>query len=117
MYFPSCANTEAAMKDREPMTKIVRPLRSGQITIPAEFRRQLAIDEHSMLQVTLDAGELRLKPVRVEEQGSPWFRELYDLFAPVRQEAIDKGYTEEEINAWIDEAVRASRADRRREQP
>jgi bifunctional DNA-binding transcriptional regulator/antitoxin component of YhaV-PrlF toxin-antitoxin module len=102
------------MKDTDSTSKIVRPLRSGQITIPIEFRRQLGIDEHSVLKMTLEQGELRLKPVRIEEQGSPWFRELYDLFAPVRQEAIDKGYTEEEINAWIDEAVAASRADRRR---
>jgi len=38
-------------------------------------------------------------------------KELYHYFAPVREEAIAKGYTEEEINAAIDEAVRASRAD------
>jgi AbrB family looped-hinge helix DNA binding protein len=106
------------MKDKEPMTKIVRPLRSGQITIPAEFRRQLGIDEHSMLKMTLERDELRLTPVAVREQtqGSPWLRELYDEFAPVRQEAIDKGYTEEEINADIDAAVRARRA-ARAEQP
>jgi hypothetical protein len=100
------------MKNSEPMTKIVRPLRSGPITIPAEFRKQLAIDEQSLLRVTLAHGELRIKPVALREPatGSPWFRELYDLFAPVRQEAIDKGYGEEEINAWIDEAIQASRA-------
>jgi AbrB family looped-hinge helix DNA binding protein len=114
MCIASCVRTEVAMKDSEPMTKIVRPLRSGQITIPAAFRRQLGIDEHSMLKMTLDRGELRLKPVDVREQaqGSPWLRELYDSFAPVRQEAIDKGYTEEEINADIDAAIKASRAAR-----
>ncbi|HEY7029737.1 MAG TPA: AbrB/MazE/SpoVT family DNA-binding domain-containing protein [Thermomicrobiales bacterium] len=105
------------MSDGEPTTKIVRPLRSGQITIPAEFRKRLGIDEHSLLQVSLTQDELRLKPVRLEEQGSSWFRELYDLFAPVRQEAADKGYTEEQINAWIDDAVRAARAERAAQQP
>ncbi len=48
-----------------------------------------------------------------DSEGSPWFREFYDLFAPVRQEAIDKGYTDEEINTWIDEALQASRAERK----
>jgi bifunctional DNA-binding transcriptional regulator/antitoxin component of YhaV-PrlF toxin-antitoxin module len=99
------------------LTKLVRPLRSGQITIPAEFRRRLGIGDDTMLQMTLTQGELRITPVRVDAAGSPWFRELYDLFAPVRQEAIDKGYTEEEINAWIAEAVAAARAERRAKQP
>lgn len=94
------------------LTKIVRPLRGGQITIPAEFRKRLGISAETMLQMTLDHGELRIKPVRVTEAGSPWFRQLYEIFAPVRQEAIDKGYTEEEINAWINEAIQAVRTKR-----
>jgi AbrB family looped-hinge helix DNA binding protein len=101
------------MSQSGPTTKIIRPLRGGQITIPAAFRRQLGIGDDSLLQVTLDRDELRIKPVRVTEQGSPWFRELYELFAPVRQEAIEKGYTDEQINAWIDEAVEAVRRERR----
>ncbi len=106
------------MTNHESMTKIIRPLRSGQITIPVEFRKRLGIDEHSMLKMTLERGELRLTPVDVREQtqGSPWLRELYELFTPVRHEAIDKGYTEEEINADIDAAIRASR-DERANQP
>lgn len=106
------------MREAEPMTKIVRPLRGGQITIPIEFRKQLGIDDRSLLQLTLAEGELRLKPlaVREQKQGSPWLRELYEYFAPVRQEAVERGYTEEEINAAIDEAVAAARAERRPEQ-
>ena len=93
------------------MTKMVRLLRSGQITIPAEFRKALGITEESLLQLTLEEGELRLRPVAVRQQveGSLWLRELYEYFAPVRQEAIDNGYSEEEINAAIDEAVAAVR--------
>jgi AbrB family looped-hinge helix DNA binding protein len=97
------------MKEREPMARIVRPLRSGQITIPAEFRRQLGITEDSVLQMTLKEGELRIKPMRVTETavGSPWLKELYDLFAPVREEATSM--SEEEIDEAIGRAVRASR--------
>jgi hypothetical protein len=47
-----------------------------------------------------------------DSESSPWFRDLYELFAPVRQEAIDKGYTDEDINNWIDKACQASRAER-----
>ena len=42
-------------------SRLVRPLRGGQITIPAEFRKQLGLDESSLLRVTLDGGELRLQ--------------------------------------------------------
>lgn len=96
------------MKER-PMTRIVRPLRSGQFTIPAEFRRRLGISDDTLLQVTLESGELRVKPLRVAETaaGSPWMGQLYDLFAPVRDEA--KELPEKEIDAAIDRAVAAVR--------
>ena len=55
---------------------------------------------------------LTLSAVETKPKGSEYLRELYELFAPVRQEAIDKGYTEEEINEWIDEAIREVRAER-----
>ena len=93
-------------------TRIVHPLRSGQITIPAEFRRELGITDRSVLQVTLADGELRIRPVEIREQrrGSPWLREAYELFAPVREEAAERGYTEEEIDEAIDRALKAVRA-------
>lgn len=91
------------------MTRVVRSLRSGQITIPAAFRRELGIEGESLLQVTLVGGELRIKPVRVAERtaGSPWLKELYEMFAPARKEAA--GYGEKEIHADIDRAVKAVR--------
>ncbi len=97
------------MKERGPVTKIVRALRGGQITIPAEFRRRLGITEDSVLQMILAEGELRIKPMRVAETagGSPWLKELYDLFAPVRDEAASM--SEEEIDEAIQQAVAASR--------
>ena len=99
------------MTDDARGTKLVRTLRKGQITIPDEFRRRLGIEENTLLQVTLEHNELRLKPVVVREQtqGSPWLRELRDYFAPVRQEAAERGYSDEEINGWIDEALAAVR--------
>jgi AbrB family looped-hinge helix DNA binding protein len=97
------------MAEREPMSKIVRPVRSGQITIPAEFREKLGIGPDSLLQITLLQGELRIKPLRVSERasGSPWLKELYDQFAPVREEA--SAYSEAEIDTAIADAVKAVR--------
>jgi len=91
------------------MNKVIWPLRSGQITIPSEFRKALGIAANTPLQLTLTEGELRIKPVQVSErkEGSPWVKELYLHFAPVREEASK--YSEEEINSAIDEAVKAVR--------
>jgi hypothetical protein len=48
-------------------------------------------------------------------RGSPWLKELYDYFAPARQEAEEKGHSDEEINAAIDQAIKAVRARREME--
>src|SRR3954462_2281889 len=98
-----------AMKEGKSVTRIVRPLRGGQITIPAAFREELGITGDSLLQVTLAGGELRIKPVQATETaaGSPWLKKLYRRFAPVREEA--GRYGEEEVNAVIDRAIEAVR--------
>lgn len=107
------------MSDTAPTTRLIRPLRGGQITIPAEFRRRLGITEDTMLQVCLTEGELHIKPVRLSEtpEQPVWLRELYAYFEPVRQEMLDRKIPEEEINADIDAAIAAAREQRRTGQP
>ena len=106
------------MVTSKPKSRTVHVLRGGQITIPIEFRRELGIDETSLVEVTLtEDGELTLQPVEAKPKGSAWLRELYELFEPVRQEIREKGYTEEEVNEWIDEAIREVRAERRASRP
>ena len=93
------------------MTQIIRSLRSGQITIPAPFREKLGIDNNSLLQLTLVAGELRIKPVKVmgdRPVDSAWLKKLYDRFSQVQEEA--KGYNTKEINTSINKAVKAARS-------
>lgn len=93
------------------MTKIVKSLRSGQLTIPADFREKLGIGEDTLLQISLMNGELRVKPIKFTDKtdsvGSPWLKEAYDAFAGVRKK-MEK-YSEEEINEAIDQAVKAVR--------
>jgi bifunctional DNA-binding transcriptional regulator/antitoxin component of YhaV-PrlF toxin-antitoxin module len=91
-------------------SRIVRPLRNGQITIPIDFRRELGITDDTLLRITLDGEELRIRPVQAAEKqkGSAWLRDLYELFAPMREEAAK--YSEDEINTIIDEAVKEVRA-------
>ena len=106
------------MSQPAPMSKIVRSLRGGQVTIPVAFRRELGIGEETMLRMTLLDGELRITPVEVSEpmEGSPWLRELYEYFAPVREEILARGISSEEVNADIDAAIAAVRAEHRAKQ-
>ncbi len=98
-------------------SRIVRPLRKGQITIPTEFRKQLEIDEHTLLQIVLVGRELRIRPVQVSESraSSEWVRELYALFEPVRKETAKR--SESEVDADIDRAVKAVRRNRAARRP
>lgn len=102
-------------REKDSTTKIVRQLRSGQITIPIEFRRELGIDETTLLEATLSDGVITLRKVDAvpSTAGSPWLRELHDYFAPLREEILERGISQEELFADIDEAVAQSRAARR----
>jgi hypothetical protein len=48
-----------------------------------------------------------------QDPGSPWLRELYEYFAPVRQEILELGISEEEVIADIETAVAEVRAENR----
>ena len=91
------------------MKQLVKQLRNGQITIPKRFRDELGLHPEDLLSVELVDGKLEIERVHIPEVGSPWLKELYDLFAPVRESLA--GYSEEEINDAIDEALREVRAE------
>jgi bifunctional DNA-binding transcriptional regulator/antitoxin component of YhaV-PrlF toxin-antitoxin module len=92
-------------------TKLVKPLRGGQITIPAEYRRRLGINEESVLEMRITEGELRVRVLQLHRSnaGSPWLRDLYAMFAPARDDILERGYSDDEINEMIDAAVKAVR--------
>ena len=46
-------------------TRLVKPRSRGQITIPAEFREQLGIDENTVLQMRLLGSKIEITPLRV----------------------------------------------------
>ncbi|MGH2363509.1 MAG: AbrB/MazE/SpoVT family DNA-binding domain-containing protein [Chloroflexota bacterium] len=98
-----------SMTERDTATRLIRPLRGGQITIPADFRERLGIDSASVLQMSLIQGELRIRPVQVTERagGSKWLKDLYDELAPVRRETGQS--SEAAIDKAIDDAIAAVR--------
>src|SRR5438874_13327920 len=108
---PRRHGSERSMKRGQRTTKVVKSLRNGQVTLPADFRRELGIEPDTLLEVSLGEGSLTITPVhttRRSSPGSPWLQELYDLFAPVREAA--SAYAEDEIDATIDAAVKGGRS-------
>ena len=94
--------------------RLVRVQEKGQVTLPAEMRKSLGLKKGDLVAVTSTDGGVLIKPVEIkEQQGSPWLKELYDYFAPVREEIRARGLSEEEVNADIDAAVREVRARQR----
>jgi bifunctional DNA-binding transcriptional regulator/antitoxin component of YhaV-PrlF toxin-antitoxin module len=77
---------EAMMVEKE-LTKIVKPLSKGQITIPMEFRRRLSIDADTFLQLTLKEGKIEILPLQMVPEGGALLRE----------------YTDEEIQRFLEE--------------
>lgn len=52
------------MREDKALTKLVRPLSKGQITLPIKFRRRLKIDAETILSLTLKEGKIELVPLR-----------------------------------------------------
>jgi hypothetical protein len=51
-------------------------------------------------------------PAKETAHGLPWLRDLYEYFAPVRKEILERGVSEAEINADVDAAIAAVQAKR-----
>ena len=62
------------------MTQLVRALRSGQITIPSEYREKLGIDEDSFLQINLIEGESYEETAKLASAGEQFDIIISDTF-------------------------------------
>jgi len=72
--------------EEKALTKLVRPLPKGQITLPAEFRRRLKIDEETILSLTLKEGKIEITPLR-----------------PVPQEEVLREYSDDDLERFLAE--------------
>ncbi len=97
-----------------PPARVVHSTADGSLVIPAEFRTALGIEAETPLLLTARDGALHLTPVPRGDAGggSPWLRELYDYLEPWRRKADELGYTGDQINQWIDEALDEYRRER-----
>src|SRR5438105_12521530 len=61
---------------------LVRMLRGGQVTLPAEARKALKLKEGDYLEAEIVAGEVRLKPVAVVDRNAAWNRVMAIVAEP-----------------------------------
>lgn len=109
-----------ALRKPAPATPLVT-LRSridGSLILPGNIVRAAGLDTGELLTVYAEDGELRIVPAGDGAQSSTTnpIAELYDYFAPVRDEVLAQGISEEEINADIDAAIAEVRAEARARQ-
>jgi len=55
------------------MEQLVRVTRGGQVTIPADLRRQVGIEIGDYVEVRLEEGHLVLLPKQVIDKDQAWF--------------------------------------------
>jgi len=55
------------------MSTLVKVTRNGQITIPAEVRRQLGIEEGDYIEVTLKEGLIVMSPAHLVDRTQAYF--------------------------------------------
>ena len=94
----------------------IRVLPDGTVTLPADVVHAAGFAVGETLTLQIERGELRLLPAG---QPAPALRkqplrDLYEYFAPVREEVRESGISEDELNELIDEAIAASRRERSR---
>lgn len=48
--------------------RLVKPYAKGQVTIPADFREKLGIDENTILQMELKGSRIEITPLRLVDE-------------------------------------------------
>jgi bifunctional DNA-binding transcriptional regulator/antitoxin component of YhaV-PrlF toxin-antitoxin module len=79
------------MARKQITSKLVRLQAKGQVTLPAEFRRRLNVDDDAILRVTLQEDGLTITPLR-SERADPPLREYSqaDIDRFLREDRLDK---------------------------
>lgn len=74
------------------ITKIVKPLSRGQITIPIEFRKKLGIGSNTILNLVLKGNKIEITPAVVREFNEEELKEYTDkeISQFLKDDKIDK---------------------------
>lgn len=88
---------------------LVRLKDKGQMTLPADIRRRLGLEQGDVLEAELQDGKVVLSPKAVVDREAVFAR-LEAMAERVRARWEAEGKSEEEMLRLVDEAVGASRA-------
>ena len=72
--------------------------RKGQVTVPAEFRKRLGIQQGDSVEFTLDDGALRLRPTRSRVDES--FQAVPPLARRLSWKEVEQIAHEEHAQVW-----------------
>jgi AbrB family looped-hinge helix DNA binding protein len=89
---------------------LIKVLRAGQVTLPAEARKALALEEGDYLEAEVVEGALRLKPVSVVERKEAWAK-LNAILAERKWRGPGPEPSEDEVMDEVVEAIHAFRAE------
>jgi AbrB family looped-hinge helix DNA binding protein len=101
--------TKANTQQENGVMALVRMLRGGQLTLPAEARKALKLNEGDYLDLQVTGGTVTLKPVTVIDRADA-DRQLGDILSRVRYIGPEPGPSEDEMMDMVVDEVRATRA-------
>lgn len=87
---------------------LVKVVRQGAVTLPAEARKALRIKEGDYLEAEVVEGELRLRPVAVVDRRAAW-RRVMAIVEKDKWQGPDPRPGPDEEEQWIQDAVREFR--------
>jgi AbrB family looped-hinge helix DNA binding protein len=90
---------------------LVKMLRGGMLTLPAEIRRSLRLGDGDYLEAEVVDGKVELRPVAVVDRQEAW-RKIREAQASVRYIGPEPRPSPEEEEQWIFDVL-AEERDRR----
>lgn len=87
---------------------LVKLLRSGQVTVPAEARKALQLKEGDYLEAEIVAGALVLKPVSMVDREAAW-QQVFEALESVRYVGPKPDPNEDQVMDMVVEEIHAMR--------
>jgi AbrB family looped-hinge helix DNA binding protein len=96
------------LPEREKVMALVRILRGGQVTLPAEVRQKLKLAQGDFLETEVVENGLLLKPVSNAEREKAWQR-IREAPKSVRYIGPEPRPSPEEEEEWLAEEIKGAR--------
>ena len=104
------ANAQPNPQAENGIMALVRMLRGGQVTLPAEARKALKLKEGDYLDLEVTERGVLLKPVAVVDRAKAW-DDLSAILSRVKWVGPGPEPSDDELLELANEAVHAQRAD------